>query len=71
MDQSQINGGCKDIALQLFDLRKKIQVILGGGRAHMVPRGFRPEGGRRYGVRRDGKNLIEMWKDDMEPRKGR
>lgn len=41
-----------------------LQVILGGGRLQFLPRTKTdPENGRR-GFRLDGKNLIEMWKED-------
>nr|XP_039263039.1 alkaline phosphatase-like [Styela clava] len=56
--------GCKDIATQLVDMGRKINVVLGGGRVHMRPVGYPDEeysspGSR--GDRRDGKNLIEEW----------
>ncbi|XP_060591030.1 alkaline phosphatase-like [Ruditapes philippinarum] len=62
---SRITGGCKDIASQLIDDYKNVQVIMGGGR-----RFFRrfdqpdPEHGSNahYG-RRDGRDLIQEWKE--------
>lgn len=63
--------GCKDIAQQLYDLKDYIQVIMGGGRQHMVPREEIPEGGKRKGKRTDGQNFIKMWKEDMKDRNGR
>jgi len=57
--------GCKDISQQLFDLRHKIQVVLGGGLAHMVPKTSKMAGGRL-----DSQNFIEMWKNDMKKMNG-
>jgi len=65
------DGGCKDIAQQLYDLRHSIQVILGGGRAHMTPRTKRPDGSRRNGRRKDGQDLIGMWREEMASKNGR
>ncbi|ODN05160.1 Membrane-bound alkaline phosphatase [Orchesella cincta] len=57
---------CDDIAEQLVfgDPGRNINVILGGGRLQFLPRAKRdPENGRK-GYRTDGKNLIEMWKQE-------
>ncbi|XP_053394037.1 alkaline phosphatase-like [Mercenaria mercenaria] len=62
---SRISGGCKDIASQLIDDYKNVQVIMGGGR-----RFFRrydqpdPEHGSNahYG-RRDGRDLVQEWQE--------
>lgn len=67
----QKRHGCKDISQQLFDLRDKIQVILGGGRAHMISRVIRTDGSNRRGTRDDRQDLIGMWKREMEKKKGK
>ncbi|KAL4237016.1 hypothetical protein ACF0H5_005400 [Mactra antiquata] len=57
-------GGCKDIAAQLVDDYKQMQVILGGGREFFQRFDqMDPERGdnSRYG-RRDGRDLIQEWK---------
>ncbi|NXI55172.1 PPBI phosphatase, partial [Chloroceryle aenea] len=62
--------GCKDIAWQLVH-NVDINVILGGGRKYMTPRGTPdpeyPAFITEQGIRKDGKNLINMW---LESRKG-
>ncbi|KAL4237017.1 hypothetical protein ACF0H5_005401 [Mactra antiquata] len=63
-----VAGGCKDIAAQLIDDYKPIQVIMGGGR-----RFFRkfdqpdPEHGSNahYG-RRDGRDLVQEWMNGQQ-----
>lgn len=49
-------AGCRDIAAQLvsFDKGDGIEVVMGGGRRHFLPR---EEGGRRN----DGRHLIREW----------
>lgn len=54
---------CADISSQLVK-NKKINVILGGGRAHMRPAGTPDEefgASEQTGDRLDGRNLIEEW----------
>ncbi|NXT33506.1 PPBI phosphatase, partial [Pelecanoides urinatrix] len=56
--------GCKDIAWQLVH-NVDINVILGGGRKYMTPRGTPdpeyPTYPKENGIRKDGNNLIDMW----------
>ncbi|XP_053565034.1 LOW QUALITY PROTEIN: alkaline phosphatase-like [Bombina bombina] len=64
MTSSVINSGCKDIAFQLVK-NTDINVILGGGRAYMNPKGTPdpeyPTSSSNQAVRKDGLNLIDMW----------
>ncbi|XP_072894842.1 alkaline phosphatase-like [Hemitrygon akajei] len=57
-------GVCKDIALQLIS-NTDIDVILGGGRKYMTPKGTLdpeyPNDPNQYGERNDNKMLIDMW----------
>ncbi|CAL8096102.1 unnamed protein product [Orchesella dallaii] len=55
---------CDDIAEQLIfrEPGKNINVILGGGRKHMLPSTVVDHENRQNGSRTDSKNLIEMWK---------
>ncbi|NXC96393.1 PPBI phosphatase, partial [Certhia familiaris] len=61
---------CKDIAWQLVH-NVDINVILGGGRKYMTPVGTPdpeyPNNSAQNGIRKDGKNLIDMW---LEARPG-
>ncbi|XP_012347132.1 alkaline phosphatase-like isoform X3 [Apis florea] len=55
---------CKDIARQLLEDEpgRNINVILGGGRRHFVPKVIQdPEEPDKEGRRLDGRNLIEEW----------
>ncbi|KAG7212353.1 hypothetical protein KM043_012674 [Ampulex compressa] len=55
---------CKDIALQLLEDEpgSNIDVILGGGRRHFVPKvTLDPEEPDKEGRRLDGRNLIDEW----------
>lgn len=55
LPQAAKDLGCKDIAAQLVaDNGRSVDMILGGGRRHFLPKG---EGGKR----RDGNNLIMQW----------
>ncbi|XP_053567887.1 intestinal-type alkaline phosphatase [Bombina bombina] len=58
------NSSCRDIALQLIS-NVDIDVIFGGGRKYMTPKGTPdpeyPTSSVQNGRRRDGRNLIEEW----------
>ena len=60
-DDSRMPEGCaqKDIAVQLVEamMAGRVDVALGGGRRHFIPRTQRGVGGRR-GRRLDGRNLV-------------
>ncbi|XP_044147014.1 intestinal-type alkaline phosphatase-like [Bufo gargarizans] len=64
MTTTMINNGCKDIAYQLVH-NTDIDVILGGGRVYMSPKGTPdpeyPTSTSNQAVRRDGLNLINLW----------
>ncbi|VDI71088.1 alkaline phosphatase [Mytilus galloprovincialis] len=65
-----VNGGCKDIALQLVEENPNIQVLMGGGRRFFLPYSTPdPESGSNthYG-RRDGRDLIKEWENDKTAR---
>ncbi|XP_056116500.1 alkaline phosphatase, intestinal, tandem duplicate 1 [Rhinichthys klamathensis goyatoka] len=63
--------GCSDIATQLVT-NTDIDVILGGGRMYMTPKGTPdpeyPSSSSRKGDRKDKRNLIDIW---LNARKGR
>ncbi|XP_073529224.1 alkaline phosphatase, tissue-nonspecific isozyme-like [Phyllobates terribilis] len=69
MTQNMINSGCKDIAYQLVH-NTEIDVILGGGRAYMNPKGTPdpeyPTSTSSQAVRKDGLNLINLWLNKRE-----
>ena len=57
--------GCRDIASQLVDFNHGdgIEVILGGGRRSFLPTtAIDPEYPDKHGVRQDGRNLINEWR---------
>uniref|UniRef100_A0ACB8FBB7 Uncharacterized protein n=1 Tax=Sphaerodactylus townsendi TaxID=933632 RepID=A0ACB8FBB7_9SAUR len=64
-----IEQGCKDMAYQLVH-NTDINVILGGGRKYMTPRGTPdpeyPNDTSLEGTRKDNLNLIEMWLNSKE-----
>lgn len=64
MPASAKRDGCTDIAFQLIN-NTDIDVIIGGGRKYMTPKGTKdPEYPRDFtsrGKRQDGRNLIEEW----------
>ncbi|XP_008050303.1 alkaline phosphatase, placental-like [Carlito syrichta] len=66
MPRSARREGCLDIATQLIS-NMDIDVILGGGRKYMFPRGTPdpeyPTNARQNGTRLDGKNLVQEWLD--------
>ncbi|XP_042342828.1 alkaline phosphatase, tissue-nonspecific isozyme [Plectropomus leopardus] len=64
MPDAAKRDGCTDIASQLIK-NTDIDVIIGGGRKYMTPKGAKdPEYPRDYssrGKRKDGRNLIDEW----------
>ncbi|XP_041480447.1 alkaline phosphatase-like [Lytechinus variegatus] len=67
LDENDVREGCKDIALQLVEHGKTMNVIMGGGRRELTPRNVEdPEYDGDYGQRRDGRNLIEDWLKDKD-----
>ncbi|XP_032757436.1 intestinal-type alkaline phosphatase 1 isoform X2 [Rattus rattus] len=64
MPSSALQEGCKDIATQLIS-NMDIDVILGGGRKFMFPKGTPdpeyPGDSGQSGVRLDSRNLVEEW----------
>ncbi|MGH0149133.1 UNVERIFIED_CONTAM: hypothetical protein FKN15_015071 [Acipenser sinensis] len=66
MSKEDTRDGCTDTALQLIR-NTDIDVILGGGRKYMTPRGTPdpeyPTDGSQNGTRKDGKDLIQAWLD--------
>ncbi|XP_036374754.1 alkaline phosphatase, intestinal, tandem duplicate 1 [Megalops cyprinoides] len=64
MPSSARRQGCTDIATQLVT-NTDIDVILGGGRMYMTPKGTPdpeyPSSSSRRGDRKDKKNLIDLW----------
>ncbi|XP_055074730.1 alkaline phosphatase, intestinal, tandem duplicate 1 [Misgurnus anguillicaudatus] len=71
MPSSARRQGCTDIATQLVN-NTDIDVILGGGRIYMTPKGTPdpeyPSSSSRKGDRKDKKNLIDVW---LNARKGK
>ncbi|XP_062832958.1 alkaline phosphatase isoform X1 [Anolis carolinensis] len=64
LPKDAVRQGCKDIAYQLVH-NTDINVILGGGRMYMTPKGTPdpeyPDVSGHKGTRKDGLNLIEKW----------
>ncbi|XP_075386265.1 intestinal-type alkaline phosphatase-like [Tenrec ecaudatus] len=61
MPAQALQEGCPDISKQLIS-NVDIDVILGGGRKYMFPRGTPdPEYPSQGGVRLDGRNLVQEW----------
>ncbi|XP_004868186.1 intestinal-type alkaline phosphatase-like [Heterocephalus glaber] len=64
MPASARQEGCRDIAMQLVS-NMDIDVILGGGRKYMFPRGTPdpeyPSNTAQGGARQDGKDLVQEW----------
>nr|XP_039258402.1 alkaline phosphatase-like [Styela clava] len=59
-------NGCKDIALQFYEASDMITVALGGGRKYMQPENTTDyEYPKMSNSRKDGKDLIQMWKNKM------
>ncbi|XP_078740690.1 alkaline phosphatase-like, partial [Lampetra fluviatilis] len=65
-------GTCKDISLQLVENIPGINVVLGGGRQHMLPNTTAdPEYPGKTGDRRDRRNLVEEWLEKPENSNGK
>ncbi|XP_014640996.1 PREDICTED: alkaline phosphatase, placental-like, partial [Ceratotherium simum simum] len=66
MPAEALEEGCQDIAKQLIS-NMDIDVILGGGRMYMFPKGTPdpeyPDDGSQNGTRVDEKNLVQEWLD--------
>ncbi|KAM7321259.1 hypothetical protein ACRRTK_019351 [Alexandromys fortis] len=64
MSASALQEGCKDISVQLIS-NMDIDVILGGGRKFMFPKGTPdpeyPDDRAKSGSRLDGQNLVQKW----------
>ncbi|CAO2625290.1 Intestinal-type alkaline phosphatase 1 [Lemmus lemmus] len=64
MSASALQEGCKDISAQLIS-NMDIDVILGGGRKFMFPKGTPdpeyPDDRAKSGSRLDGQNLVQKW----------
>lgn len=74
MPTEALQDGCKDIARQLFENIPNIDVIMGGGRKYMFPKNVSdveyPNVAKHSGTRKDGRNLVQEWRDRMEAQKG-
>nr|XP_057911205.1 alkaline phosphatase, tissue-nonspecific isozyme isoform X2 [Doryrhamphus excisus] len=74
MPAEALQGGCKDIARQLFENIPNIDVIMGGGRKYMYPKNTPdveyPDIGKYNGTRNDGRNLVQEWVDKMKDKRG-
>ncbi|XP_051967673.1 alkaline phosphatase-like [Xyrauchen texanus] len=74
MPTEALQGGCKDIARQLFENIPGIDVIMGGGRRYMYPRNTSdveyPTDIKHNGTRKDGRNLLEEWIDGVKDKRG-
>ena len=65
--QVQFDEGCRDAASQLVDDHPYINVIFGGGRRYFIPNStFDAIDSTVRGLRTDGRNLINDWKNFME-----
>ncbi|XP_077988501.1 alkaline phosphatase, tissue-nonspecific isozyme-like [Glandiceps talaboti] len=64
--ESSTQGNCKDIASQLIESTADWQVLLGGGRMSFLPNTTSdPEHATKYGLRYDGRDLTEEWKNNI------
>uniref|UniRef100_A0A665XCK4 Alkaline phosphatase n=1 Tax=Echeneis naucrates TaxID=173247 RepID=A0A665XCK4_ECHNA len=74
MPPEALEAGCRDIARQLFENIPNIDVIMGGGRKYMFPKNMSdveyPGVAKQSGLRKDGRNLVEEWKDKKKDKKG-
>ena len=71
MPEEALEAGCVDIARQLVEFPggDGVDVILGGGRAHFLPREQAdPEYAGSTGRRADGRNLVAQWQQGGENR---
>uniref|UniRef100_A0A673CLL6 Alkaline phosphatase n=1 Tax=Sphaeramia orbicularis TaxID=375764 RepID=A0A673CLL6_9TELE len=70
MPAEALQDGCRDIARQLFENIPNIDVIMGGGRKYMFPKNVSdveyPNVAKHSGTRKDGRNLVQEWRDRME-----
>ncbi|NWV74106.1 PPBT protein, partial [Dasyornis broadbenti] len=73
MPPDALEGGCKDIARQLVENIRDIEVILGGGRKYMYPKNVSdveyPHEEKHRGTRLDRRNLIQAWHEAKPPGK--
>uniref|UniRef100_A0A667ZJ54 Alkaline phosphatase n=1 Tax=Myripristis murdjan TaxID=586833 RepID=A0A667ZJ54_9TELE len=73
MPAEAVQAGCKDIARQLFENIPNINVIMGGGRKYMFPKNMSdveyPNISKYSGCRKDGRNLVKEWTDQMKDKK--
>ncbi|XP_062402061.1 alkaline phosphatase, tissue-nonspecific isozyme [Sardina pilchardus] len=73
MPQEAVDAGCKDIARQLFENIQDIDVIMGGGRKYMFPKDTPdveyPNDKLHMGTRKDGRNLVDEWKERMKEKR--
>uniref|UniRef100_A0A3Q3KR10 Alkaline phosphatase n=1 Tax=Mastacembelus armatus TaxID=205130 RepID=A0A3Q3KR10_9TELE len=74
MPDEALQGGCKDIARQLFENIPNIDVIMGGGRKFMFPKNKTdveyPDVAKHSGTRKDSRNLVQEWIDRMKDKRG-
>ncbi|KAM9759634.1 alkaline phosphatase, tissue-nonspecific isozyme isoform 1-T2 [Menidia menidia] len=74
MPPEALQGGCKDIARQLFENIPNIDVVMGGGRKFMFPKNQSdveyPDVAKHSGTRKDGRNLVQEWIDRVKHKKG-
>ncbi|KAJ8332710.1 hypothetical protein SKAU_G00424990 [Synaphobranchus kaupii] len=74
MPTEAVQAGCKDIARQLLENIPNIDVIMGGGRKYMYPKNTSdveyPGERKHMGTRKDGRNLVEEWKQRVKSQRG-
>lgn len=74
MPAEALQAGCKDIARQLFENIPDIDVIMGGGRKYMFPQNQSdieyPNIAKHSGTRKDKRNLVQEWINNMQNKKG-
>lgn len=74
MPAEAVMAGCKDIARQLMENIPNIDVIMGGGRKYMYPKNTSdveyPAERKHMGTRKDGRNLVEEWKERVKSQRG-
>ncbi|NXE97815.1 PPBT protein, partial [Menura novaehollandiae] len=73
MPPDALEGGCKDIARQLVENIRDIEVIMGGGRKYMYPKNTSdveyPREEKHRGTRLDRRNLVQAWHEAKAPGK--